>query len=79
MAITIPFTQLDVLSKCVRDDARGLLYCPRGSDYKRAHALMRRGLIEPVHGRKGEGEEQFRPTAAGKALYPFAYQPAGKL
>lgn len=70
----IPFTQLDVLSQCVREDARGLPFCPKGADAKRAHALVRRGLIEVI----GHVEDHFRPTAAGRALYPTAYRPAGE-
>lgn len=69
----IPFTQLDVLSQCVREDAHERPYYPQGADSKRALALVRRGLMEPIN-----QTGLFRPTAAGKALYPTAYRPAGE-
>jgi hypothetical protein len=75
----ISLTQLAVLGKCAMHDAKGNLYCPVGADFKRAHALVRLGLIEPIHGRKGEGEEQFRPTEEGKELFPTAYRLPGSL
>ena len=61
-------TQYHVLLECTRATERGFNYVPTGADFKRAKALVRRGLLEPVHGRKGEGEEWFRLSAYGRSV-----------
>jgi hypothetical protein len=66
----LPDTQYAVLLKCVNATRRGRNFVPTGSDFKRAHALVRRGLLAPVHGRRGEGEEWFLPTQEAETLFP---------
>lgn len=61
-------TQYTVLLDCQRITGRGLKFIPTGADFKRAKVLVRRGLLEPVHGRKGEGEEEFRLSAYGRGV-----------
>ena len=63
---TVPFTQLECLFSCALAANKGQLWAPVGKDYRRAHALLRRGLIEPLHGRKGEGIEHYKLTADGR-------------
>lgn len=64
----VPKTQMETLRRADEATKRGLLFCPTGEHYKRAHALARNGLLEPIHGRKGEGVEQYRPSAGGREL-----------
>lgn len=64
----LPDTHYAVLLECKRYEYRGWNFAPTGADYKRARALVRRGLLEPTHGRKGEGVEHFRLSAYGRSV-----------